>query len=270
VGSERDLKRTVANLRRDGRLPEAQALLERYLLAHHVFESDGCAFRIGSLPFAAYSYCWEVIFLDAYLRTLIEQGEGDTARRLVAESLEQGRLMDDARIVLRRRIESLEGRKHSYRFPVVRLEKAGLESRYLSLPSIEWTALACFRDELDWEGVVADVDFWRAIAAFLGGSMDEDQLSQVYSEATGECLPPSFADLLLSKASDFLSACQAPIGATAPAVGYPDLILYDHAALGSFLLVEVKDVHDRLRPHQEAVLNKLVALGLPCKLLKFV
>ena len=58
------------------------------------------------------------------------------------------------------------------------------------------------------------------------------------------------------------------VGATFGQVGYPDLILWDENDLSDLLLVEVKDVHDRLQPHQEAVINRLVQAGVACTVLQ--
>jgi hypothetical protein len=46
-------------------------------------------------------------------------------------------------------------------------------------------------------------------------------------------------------------------------------MLWDEHNLRDLLLVEVKDVNDRLRLHQEAILNAFVGAGLACRVFKF-
>jgi hypothetical protein len=87
--------------------------------------------------------------------------------------------------------------------------------------------------------------------------------------SVGVSLPASFYDCLVANRNVFADAFAASTDAAFGGVGVPDLMLWDEHNLQDLLLVEVKDVNDRLRPHQEAILNAFVGAGLACRVFKF-
>jgi hypothetical protein len=265
-----EFKKILTYLQREGRTARARMLLERCLLSLGVLRGHGLSLCIGGFGGGNYSYSWPVVLLTMYIKMLVGQGDIELARRLIRESLGTGDLRDDAVIMLDRILESLEGRGSSYEFPVISVKKSGLHVGYLEQPTIELAALAFLKDELDREGVVAGVDVWRLIPELIRSEPPEEAFRSAYMEVAGVLPPDTFRDFLLTNRSLLSGALSASTEATFGVVGYPDLILYDESNLSDLLLVEVKDVHDRLRPHQEAVLNRFVGAGIPCRLLKFI
>jgi hypothetical protein len=266
----RDFKRILARLERAGRDARAQMLLERYLCGLGVLTQREGSFHIGRFGQGNSSHSWPVLFLDTYLKSLARQGDSETAVRLIGESLSGSSLLDDAVLLLRRRLAAIEKKVVPRRFQTMVVERSRVDPRHLSQPTIELAALSLLREELDLEGVVAGVDLWRLLPAVLAGSLGLEELSQACLEDSGVEAPPTFYECLLTNATAFEQMVHAPAGVTSGQIGYPDLILYDAGTLSRLLLVEVKGVNDRLQAHQEAVLNRLVELGFQCRVLKFV
>ena len=171
--------------------------------------------------------------------------------------------------MLQRISDAVEKKKHRYEFPVLSAKKTGLDPEHLAYATIERTALAMLKDDLGKQGVVAEVDVWRLIPQVLNMELRDEQLRAEYLAIAG--IPPadSFWEFLIQNREPLSRAMDSTIGATGGQIGYPDLILYDEDTLSNPLFVEVKDTGDLLRPHQEAVLNRFVAAGIPCALLKF-
>jgi hypothetical protein len=265
-----EFKKVLTYLQREGRTARARMLLERCLLSLGVVRGHGLSLCIDGFKGGDYSYSWPVELLTTYVKMLAGQGDIELAKRLIREGLGTGDLRDDAVIMLDRSLSSLEGRRSSYEFPVISVKKSSLHTGYLEQPTIELAALAFLKDELDREGVVAGVDVWRLIPELIRSELPEEAFRSAYMKVAGLPPPDTFYEFLLTNRSLLSDALAASAGATFGAVGYPDLILYDESNLSDLLLVEVKDVHDRLRPHQEAVLNRFVGAGIPCRLLKFI
>ncbi|MCK4600326.1 VRR-NUC domain-containing protein [Candidatus Bipolaricaulota bacterium] len=265
----REFRKILTFLQRQGRTARARVLLERSLRSLGVLRGNGLSLCIGSFAGGDYSYSWPVIFFDTYMKLLVRQGDIELAKTLLRQSLDAGCLRDDAIIMLDRTLGSLEKRKPRYDFPVMMVKKSRLDAQYLGEPTIELVALAFLQDELQKDGVVAGVDLWRLIPDLVRTELPSGVFQAAYAEVTGASAPDSFQYFLQANRSLLSRALAASTGATFGAVGYPDLIMYDDSNLSDLLLIEVKDVHDRLRPHQEAVLNRFVEAGIPCRLLKF-
>ena len=264
----KEFQKILAYLQRRGELGQARQLLEKHLSSLGVLDRKGDTMSVGRFV-ANYSYSWPVIFFDTYTKLLIKQGETAMAKALLAQALNTGKLLDDAAVMLRKTLEALDGKKVPSKFSTIFVRKADLDPRYLAEPSTERVALAYLRKKLHREGVVADVDLWRLIPTLVRGEMSPAHLATTYASIVGVQPPKSFYDSLIANRDVFAAAFEASFSATFGAVGFPDLILYDEHHFRDLLFVEVKDVNDRMRPHQEAILNAFVELGMACQVLKF-
>jgi hypothetical protein len=164
----REFRKILTYLQRRGEIARARQLLEKHLLSLGVLRADGDSMSFGRFPIGGnYSSSWPMIFFDAYARLLFKQGQTAAAKALLVESLNAGNLFDDAVIMLNRTLEALEGSKAAPKLPTVAVKKTDLDARYLAEPTIEFVALAYLKDELNREGVFADVDVWRLIPAVI-------------------------------------------------------------------------------------------------------
>ena len=266
----KQFRKILTYLRRKGRTVRARSLLQGYLFSLGVLcDDEGETISVGSFTGGHDSHSFQVTFFAEYVKVLIKDGDVETARRLMGEGIESGGLREDAVIMLRKISDAVEKRKHRYKFPTLSVKKTGLDPEHLAHATIERIALAMLKDDLGRQGVVAEVDVWRLIPQVLNMELREEELRAEYLAIAGVPPADSFWEFLIQNRELLSRAMESTIGATGGQIGYPDLILYDEGTLSDPLFVEVKDTADRLRPHQEAVLNRFVAAGIPCALLKF-
>lgn len=263
-GSE--IKKYSTFLLRQGEVELDRQMLERHLSTLGVLKWDQGVPSVGSFLAGNYSYSWPVILFDEYLRVLQKIGDWDLADRLGRQSTKTGKLLDDAVLMIRKRVEHGKPRSGTI-YKVIRVKRREIVLSQVDEQSIEEQALAYFADRYGMNGIVAGVEVWRLLMGVLRSGMERDEFEHEYRIVTGTAVPEDLFDFVLHNFEVLAQAISAP-NVTFGAVGYPDIILYESGSLGHFMLVEVKDVGDRLRPHQEAMLDYYAKARIPCALLR--
>ncbi|MBN1350361.1 VRR-NUC domain-containing protein [candidate division KSB1 bacterium] len=265
----KEFKKILTYLQKANKVFKAKNLCEYYLLSLGVLKKENNSLSISDFSAGNYSYSFPVIFLNSYMSILLKLDETKLAKKLLKECLYHDDLKDDSKIMFKRILDKLDKKKIKYNFPTIEIKKNDLDSKYLNEPKIELTALNYLRDALNYEGIFADVDIWRLIFNILTKEISEEDFNNFYKEIAGISSPPDFYEFVLYNESMFKIACESR-NVTFGFVGYPDLILYSKKHFADYIFFEVKDINDRLQPHQEALLNYYIENNINCRLLKFL
>ena len=119
------------------------------------------------------------------------------------------------------------------------------------------------------EGIFAEVDIWRLFPSVISHKLPETDFKTLYEEIVMVKPSEDVYDFILHNSETFKNIIMAE-NVTFNMVGYPDLILYKKDNYGDFLLVEVKDINDRLSPPQQAWVRYFVKNRIHFRLFQFI
>jgi hypothetical protein len=264
-------RKIITFLKKSGDFPKAKQLCERYLTNLGVLENKSGEIRVSSFGWwqGNYSYSYPVVFMEVYLRILIQMGEIHSAERLADECINDSTLMEDSRIIFKEFKQKLSGGKTKPPYPIIKVKRGNLKANHTDKGRVELIALSYLQEELDMEGIFAEVDIWRLFPSVISHKLPETDFKTLYEEIVIVKPPEDVYDFILHNSETFKNIIMAE-NVTFNMVGYPDLILYKKDNYGDFLLVEVKDINDRLSPPQQAWVRYFVKNRIPFRLFQFI
>lgn len=264
----KQFRKIISFLIESGELLKAKQLCERSLLDLNVLENKRGNLTISSFLEGNYSFSYPVIFLEIYLKILVQMGEMDRANRLLSECLNNLELMDDSNIMFHELKQKLAKKHEKPRYPIIKIKKESLEACHLKNWNIELVALSYLKDKLKMDGVFSSTEVWELLKGIISDRLTNEDFKQIYKQIRMFEPPDDFYDFVLHNANVFqliFRAKNITFG-----MGYPDLVMYKKSNFSDFMLVEVKDVNDKLSFPQKARINHFLEHNVPFGLLQFV
>ncbi len=260
----KEFYKIVTFLIRSGDLPKAKSLCERYLAKSDVLDQN----LLYTRGVMIYVHGFPEVIMKQYLNLLAKMGETESAMRLVDECIKDSRLTRASRIVFEGVKQKLSGKTSEPRYQIIKVTKDALKSSHKAKGRVELIALSYLQEALDMEGMFAEVDIWRLLPLVITHRLSRAEFKAQYKEITTLKLPEDAYDFVLHNQATFRDVFRAK-NITFGRVGYPDLILYNRRNYRDFVLIEVKDVNDRLSASQQARIEYFLDKEIPFRLFQF-
>ncbi len=219
------------------------------------------------------SHDWSCIILGRYLKLLIDHGEKEKARSLIASLLYLGKLRPDTEIYFENLARKCKSNVKKQR---VKLPEIVIPYRIQvnnKGQKIELTALEYLENSLGYIGFYAEVEVWRAIFSLIDEDSFSDSKKGCFLRNLGTLLGyqinPLIYDFGFAHRSLFSKLSDMLLTGKYTNIGFPDLILFKPDDINDFVFVEVKSRGDKLSPHQQAWAEFFLNNGIPYKLAKF-
>ncbi len=198
-------RKIITFLKKSGDFSKAKQLCERYLTNLGVLENKSGEIRVSSFGWwqGNYSYSYPVVFMEVYLRILIQMGEIHSAERLADECINDSALMEDSRIIFKEFKQKLSGGKTKPPYPIIKVKKDNLKANHTDKGRVELIALSYLQEELGMEGIFAEVDIWRLFPGIISHRLSKADFKAQYEEVIMMEPPEDIRDFIQFNSETF-------------------------------------------------------------------